>query len=381
MQKWASHTHSQQYPPAASTPNTKGKIPLHYAAREGRLAMVDFFLTAAPETAEIASDKHKLALHFAAGDGHLSVVERLLQASPSSAARVSAKGKLALHFCARWGHRAIAERLLAYYPPAVSTVDWEGSLPLHDAAREGQVEMARLLMERYPEGLQVQNLRSEVPLFPAVRSGSKALVELLLDAWPHGGRSVLRHVSEDDRVAAWPDDMLDLLLKGAVDYKTARSKSPVLDDDKDRSRKRKRHPGFLPLHAGWHIHAAVDVLRVLHRAHAATALQVDEHGRTALHIACEDARPSVADLIGELIDPVSSATKDAAGRWPLEIALEHGLSSSVVDRLVEAYPRAAVEDWQGQWPVVVAACTVNAEESIVYRLLRADPSVLQRLSL
>jgi len=208
---------AHQYPQAASTANHKGKIPLHYAAREGRIEMVHFFLQRAPETARIATDKGKLAVHFAVGEGHAAIASALLWQYPQSAAIPSnPKGKLPLHFGARWGYLNIAHELLGIYPDAVRALDWEGSLPLHDAAREGQYRMARYLLERFPVALQTANLRGEIPLFPAVRSANVDLVCLLIQAWPAGGKHILRNVSADDNVTSWNPEILELLLRGAV---------------------------------------------------------------------------------------------------------------------------------------------------------------------
>ena len=206
-----------QYPAAASTPNTKGKIPLHYAAREGRSDMVAYFLYATPYTAKIASKKKKLALHFAAGDGHTDVVQQLLRVYPEGASLPSAKGKLALHFAARWGHMQIASDLLFLHPEGVRCVDWDGSLPLHDAAREGQVVMSKFLIERYPIGLSIANIRGEIPLFPAVRSGNVNLVILYLQGWAMGGMHILKAVSADDNIHDWDWNIVELCLRGAVE--------------------------------------------------------------------------------------------------------------------------------------------------------------------
>ena len=221
------HTHTQ-FPPAATMPNNKGKIPLHYAAREGRGEMVRFFLQAVPACAFIASKKHKLALHFAAGEGHVQIVRDLLTVHPAGASVLSAKGKVALHFCARWGHLQIAHDLLAVYPEGARALDWESSLPIHDAAREGQYEMSRVLMEQFPSGLATANMRGETPLFPAVRSGNVDLVTLFVQAWPVGAKYVLRDISEDDDLENW--DILELLLRGATgnlsDCKLLQGKEP-----------------------------------------------------------------------------------------------------------------------------------------------------------
>lgn len=207
-----------QFPESATIPNNKGKIPLHYAAREGRIDMVKFFLHNVPHTASIATDKRKLALHFAAGDGHGNVCYELLKVYPRGASLPSSKGKLPLHLCARWGHIDIAHQLIQIYPDSARALDWEGSLPLHDAAREGQVDMSRYLLEKFPMALSTANLRNEIPLFPAVRSCSLDLVALLVQAWPGGSRCILQNISANDHLySGWMSwDILELLLRGSV---------------------------------------------------------------------------------------------------------------------------------------------------------------------
>jgi hypothetical protein len=206
-----------QFPSGAITPNYKGKIPLHYAAREGRTAVVHFFVQVAPETAAMASQKDKLALHFAAGEGHLEVVRALLSVYPQGAYLPSAKGKLPLHFCSRWGHQHVALDLLRAYPDAIRALDWEGSLPLHEACREGQVSMARLLVDHFPEAIATANVRNELPLLRAVHANNLELVLLLLQIWPGGASHVLQHVTVDDRIASWNPAILEALLRAVVD--------------------------------------------------------------------------------------------------------------------------------------------------------------------
>lgn len=202
---------------ATSVPNHKGKIPLHYAAREGRTEMVEYLLQEAPETAAIRSKKDKLALHFAAGEGHLGVVQALLNTFPVGASIRSKKGKVAIHFAARWGHISVAKALLAVSPQSIQVADYEGSSALHDAAREGQYEMMRYLVTLFPKGLEQENVRGETPLFPAVRTRNLELVKFMVRAWPKGGQHVLQRVCQEDDVAEWPPQILDLCLRGAVD--------------------------------------------------------------------------------------------------------------------------------------------------------------------
>ena len=202
-----------QYPEAALMPNKKGKIPLHFAAREGHTEMVRFLLKSDPGTSAVPSKKNKLALHFAAGEGHETIVRLLLELYPQGCLAASSKGKLPLHLAARWGHLEVARALLQLYPDSIRTLDSEGSLPLHDAAREGQVAMAQYLVHKYPGGLMIVNIRGEIPLFPAVRSGNFDLVVALIQAWPQGAKFILKHALNVD---CWNADILQLLLRGAV---------------------------------------------------------------------------------------------------------------------------------------------------------------------
>lgn len=176
--------------------------------------MVDFLLSATPETATVATDKGKLAIHFAAGEGHVPIVASLLRTYPKSASLPTSKGKIALHFSARWGNIEVSELLLKVFPDGIRALDWEGALPLHDAAREGQVQMAQFLIERFPEALRVANIRSEIPLFAAVQSQNMELVLLMLICWPAGGKYVLQNVGESDDI--WPWEFVELLLRGAT---------------------------------------------------------------------------------------------------------------------------------------------------------------------
>ena len=208
--------HVPQNPDAVSWQNGKGKTPLHFAAREGRLEVVNFLLDRAPQVAAILTDKRKLPLHFAAADGHSHVCRRLLEVYPEGARVSSSKGKNCLHFCARWGHLGIARDVLDLYPDAICTPDAEFSLPLHDAVRGSQVDMCRMLVDRYPMAVTACNMRGEIPLYGAARSGNLELCAYFVAVWPRSGAYLLQNASVDDCIGEWDWDVLEMLLRGAV---------------------------------------------------------------------------------------------------------------------------------------------------------------------
>lgn len=489
------------------TPNVKGKIPLHYAAREGRTDMVNWFLTTVPETATFRSSKNKLALHFAAGDGHVEIVQALLRAFPEGARLPSAKGKLPLHFAARWGHVAIARELVRAYPAAVRALDWEGSLPLHDGAREGQADMARFLVEQYPQGLVTANLRSEIPLFPAVRSGSLDLLCYMVQTWPPGARHILRTATPQDWDWAAAPEIMELLLRGAVgnfagcavlrgrlaprihflndasvmdatalamgegpaalrrdslngtptlapgaaameaadlaeplqqslappvaatastgitavavavtatgttvephvssssaDNEAVAKKRPNSTTLDPTGRKRSMHKwrlvvhqarAFLPLHAALESGANVHVVHHVMDTFGGARRQ-DEQNRWPLHVALarcaaedddEDGLRMVALVRDHLIHPEAAMTREhRSNRLPLHIALDAQAHVSILERLLDVYPQAAVElchtkdEWEKAMPIFRA---LQCDLSTLYRMLRVDPAIIQRLN-
>jgi ankyrin repeat protein len=202
----------------ALLPNCRGEIPLHNAAREGWLDVVEYFLCHVPHAASISTKQGSVALHVAVREGHVLVCRSLLRTYPLGASMHDVDGKLPLHICAQCGYLNVAFNLIFVNPDAIRILDWEGNLPLHDAVQERQLEMARYLLELYPLALCTVNLRNEIPLFPAVRSGSLEVVALLVQAWPVGCRCLLQNITVDDNInSGWISwDILLLLLRGSV---------------------------------------------------------------------------------------------------------------------------------------------------------------------
>lgn len=413
--------------------NKKGKTPLHFAAREGRLEVVNFLLYKDPSVAAIATEKKKLPLHFAASDGHRNVCKRLLEVYPDGARFRSKKGKNCLHFCSRWGYIGIATDILQVSPEAIITPDAENSLPLHDAVRGSQVEMCRRLVALYPEAVASSNMRGEIPLYGAARSGNIDLCALFLTVWPKSGTHILQSLSSDDCVQEWERDVIEMLVRGAVgnfigcehfedrlmsrvptDHPTfahpaegiclvpSESSLSTLETDQEDSvepaLKRARHTSvfvsssdfteatghFLLLHSAIEANVskvAMEHIWCLARQEVET---VDRSGRSALHLAVTLSSEHVQFVL-EVIEtfPSAAALRDAQRRLPLQIAIESGACSEVIRALLIAYPEAGVQecqslDLQGPcWPVDLA-CNHDADINVVYHLLRFDPSFVQR---
>jgi ankyrin repeat protein len=405
-------------------PNKKGKIPLHFAAREGRIEMVRFLLSLDPVMVTLPSKKNKLALHFAAGEGHQTIVSELLDLYPQGALTRSSKGKLPLHLAARWGHLKVAKALLSLYPDSIRGLDSEGSLPLHDAAREGQVTMVQYLFRIYPRGLMTANIRNEIPLFPAVRSGNLDLVIVLIQAWPAGGKFVLRHACVDDNVQYWSGEILELLLRGAMgnlancalldgreapalccgdcvvhsggdesdDSESSNyslvsedsgSKQPdksTLDRPKKRIRRRRKPGEFLPLHSALACGANSHVLEHVLDKYSDQVMQPDCYGRLPLHMAMARCRGEEKKslLLEKLLKPHPEAAmaKDCNDLLPLHVGLQNKAEFGLIQPLLELNPSSG---FTPQGLPLRMAMAHDCDLSTVYMLLRGDPCALSNL--
>lgn len=381
-----------QNPKAISAPNDKGKIPLHYAAREGRAEMVQFLLKNDPSTAQIRSNKDKLPLHFACGEGHFEVVRALLSIDPEGAERPSKKGKIALHFAARWGHIPVAQHLVQLYPHGVHVQDWEGSLPLHDAAREGQAVMSQLLIDQWSGALQTTNLRGEIPLFAGVRSGNLSIVVCLLGAWHQGGKHVLQNLTDNDSVEDWDWNILELCLRGAegnfkgcpmmlnvrsrcaCTHTACAAERATVESHETNGRKKRANaslslskkrlrlndaPGvdlescccnFLPVNAALRADVNPRVLKTVLKESRQNLTQADCVGAFPIHIAVSHVKnkESIQVCLDELLKhhPQALQVRDNSNRLPLHKALLANADFAFVEALVEAHPKSVIETYQ-----------------------------------
>jgi len=145
-----------------------GLRPVHMAAWNGEIEVVEFFLG---YDAELGEGKFGTPLHWAAGAGETVLVERLLDKGLDPNAR-ACNDVFELT-------REVRDLVVVRYNC------WEeaspGWTPLHWAADRGRLDTARLLLEKGAE-VDAREDRGTTPLLSALWRGHLPLVELLLEA-------------------------------------------------------------------------------------------------------------------------------------------------------------------------------------------------------
>ncbi|RMB91055.1 hypothetical protein DUI87_32653 [Hirundo rustica rustica] len=114
------------------------------------------------------------ALHYASRNGHLAVCRLLLERGAPCDARTPG-GATPLHRACYCGHRAVTELLLAHGADPAAT-DSDGRTGLHKAAEQGHRELCALLLRHRPDLAAVRDARGRSP-----RDGAHPAVCDLLD--------------------------------------------------------------------------------------------------------------------------------------------------------------------------------------------------------
>lgn len=390
-----------QFPRATATPNNKGKLPIHYAARQGRTEVCRLLLKSNPDTAFYTTSKVKLPLHYAISEGHQEISKLLLEINPKSIHAVTSKGKIPLHFAARWGHLELIDNLLQMCPDLAHCLDWESNLPIHEAAREGQTEAAKKLIRSYPGGLKQKNIFNEIPLFAAVRFGSKDLVAEMVQWYPESGGMVLREAISTDQVHAWDWDILELCLRGAVSMLDRHDHKPHLSlpetiqlQDDPYSSKHNNHLGekIQVLHRCdcWNFQSRPKRNASNNSLDTHSSEELEDSGQKSLGTVVPSKKPMLlrkslsafATLrrnLGYEAPFPRSTESDSPERtfYPLHAAVECSSSLAIFHRVVTSYGnQVSVADSYGMLPLHIAAChaTNSSGIAIMKHLIQLYPN-------
>jgi len=127
-----------------------GKSPLHFAAINGNLKMVELLAKALGNDALAIKDSFGWnALHSSCAAGHLDLVEKMLDRMPKDHLLEPEKdGRTILHLASQYGHLDVVKVLLGTLPKSGHTIKSKnGSTLVHLCAHNGHLSLIKVLVE------------------------------------------------------------------------------------------------------------------------------------------------------------------------------------------------------------------------------------------
>ncbi|CAE7235531.1 ANK1 [Symbiodinium sp. CCMP2456] len=299
-----------------------GRTPLHYAAVNGYLQILDILLQNKADL-NAADRGGNTALLCAALNGHVEVVESLLKnkADPNA---MDQFGRTPLHYAAWHCLLEVVESLLENKADP-NAKDKEGATPLNEAARQGHLEVVESLLKNKADPNAMDKF-GQTPLYHAARQGLPEVVESLLknradpNAMDHFGRTPLHLAAKEGHL-----DVVKSLLKNMADRN-------AMDED-----------GSTPLHLAaneGHLEVVESLLE-----NKADPNAKDKEGATPLHYAAWQGHLEVVEsLLKNKADPNAM---DKGGRkegaTPLHYAATQGHLEVVESLLKNKADRNAMD--------------------------------------
>lgn len=319
--------------------NYGSATPLFLAVTYGKLSMVRLLLKHGGPQLEIPGPQGLSTLHKAAEQGNEELVTTLLQAGALVASR-DIHGMTALHFAARRGYLAIA-RLLVQAGAFVHVKDSDGLCPLdyaatggytdlvaylletggnmwhkgreawtplHRAARGGHTQTVSFFLDRDADVL-AADFKGNIPLHLAVRSGSMATVRVLFEHNPNQKREQLftrDKKGSTPRVVAFYTAHYDI-------HKYLRTAEWAVSGSE---------PGEASILTTAIERGDLNAVRAHLDVHQDCLNMLDEDGQPPLHVAVQENRPAIIDLLLERGASIESVGYH--GWRPLHIAASLG---------------------------------------------------------
>ncbi|XP_006111543.1 palmitoyltransferase ZDHHC13 isoform X3 [Pelodiscus sinensis] len=162
-------------------PDKENVTLLHWAAINNRLDLVKFYISKGAVVDQLGGDLNSTPLHWAIREGHLAMVILLLKCG-ADPTLIDGEGYSGIHLAVVFQHMPIIAYLISK-GQSIDTTDFSGQTPLMLSAQKViGPEPTGFLLKFNPSLNTVDKIQKNTALHWAVTAGNVSAVELLLDA-------------------------------------------------------------------------------------------------------------------------------------------------------------------------------------------------------
>lgn len=355
------------------------------------MGVVQALLRVHPDGAAIPSKKGKLPLHFAARWGHMAVAQHLLSLFPSGIGAVDWDGSLPLHDAAREGQAVMSQFLIDKWPGALQATSLRGEIPLFSAVRSGNLSFVVCLLKAWHKG--GKHILQNVTENDAVQDWDWNILELCLRGAESNfnGCTMLsiKCLCECEHGCEQPPQEFK------TEQKSGDKKRALVSLSLSKKRLRAKDDMetecacvFRPLHAALRANVNARVLRAVLEKSGRDLTCADGAGALPIHVAVGNVttKETLQVCLEEILEkhPESARIRDNAKRLPLHSALESNADFSFVKALVDIYPKSVVEPYLTKGPNSVMqrplelALERDCDLSTIFFLLQRDPNFVKQ---
>ena len=159
---------------------TDGSTPLHLAAYNGHLNVVQYLITQHKCDTMCKRTNGSTPLHDACWNGHLDVVEYLITQHKCDTMCKTNQGATPLNLAANNGHLDVVEYLITRHKCDTMCKCNNGSTPLHNAAQKGHLDVVEYLITQHKCDTMCKTNIGSTPLHLACFNGHLDVVEYLI---------------------------------------------------------------------------------------------------------------------------------------------------------------------------------------------------------
>ena len=375
--------------------NNGGAVSAMLAAVDGgHLSTVEILLNHDNDLLEIENYFGRRPLLAAIGNQQLDIVHLLLDRGANALAISKGDGETTLMVaCQRMADLEIVRRLLAAGVPVEALCEYKQTA-LHHAAGSSRIDVVRELIVEHNANVFAVDKNGKTPfdLVDARYSSAEDSRAFLIECYSNTvnqehGRLALHAVlkaAEYSIIEEWdfhpPQNPLRICMQlGKLTLNQFRILLSALDTALIHNRD---DSGKLPIHMACRNKAPFEVLLILVEMDPTTLQLADKSGALPIHTLCGSRAPteyaSVHFLV-ELGGVGTLAARNQDGALPLHVLCGSTYPSlRIVQYLIHSVPTSVtVQTNAGQYPFMLAASdTSEASLSVVYALLRANPSVM-----